>query len=131
MVIKLLKFLIIFLLLSVLIVGGYALFLFKFNYSEGFRVGTIGKFSQKGFVFKTWEGQMRLMQGVTQDATGTLMANDWSFSVLGSQEPVIAAINQASTYGHPVKLFYKEKIQQIGFLGDTQYFVYKVEELKR
>ncbi len=125
------KFLIVFLLLSVVVVGGYVVFLLKFNYSEGFRVGTIGKFSQKGFVFKTWEGQMRLMQGVTQDATGTLLANDWSFSVLGSEKDVVEAINQASTYGHPVKLYYKEKIQQFGFLGDTEYFVYKVEELKR
>ncbi|MDC1430640.1 hypothetical protein N8223_00150 [Bacteroidia bacterium] len=60
--------------------------------------------SKKGYVFKTNEGQLN---------TGEIQQGIWNFSVKKS-EP---------------ELHYDEKYVQIPFLGDTKYFVTKVEVL--
>jgi uncharacterized protein YwgA len=74
------------------------------NYSSGERAGQVIKMSKKGYVFKTNEGQLN---------TGEIQQGIWNFSVKKS-EP---------------ELHYDEKYVQIPFLGDTKYFVTKVEVL--
>ena len=74
------------------------------NYSSGERAGQVIKMSKKGYVFKTNEGQLN---------TGEIQQGIWNFSVKKS-EP---------------ELHYDEKYVQIPFLGDTEYFVTKVEVL--
>ena len=74
------------------------------NYSSGERAGQVIKMSKKGYVFKTNEGQLN---------TGDIQQGIWNFSVKKS-EP---------------ELHYDEKYVQIPFLGDTKYFVTKVEVL--
>ena len=48
---------------------------FYLTKSEGDRAGVITKLSRKGYVFKTWEGEM--VQGSFQVMTSTV----WNFSV--------------------------------------------------
>ncbi|TQK10212.1 hypothetical protein [Herbaspirillum sp. SJZ107] len=57
-------------------------------YSEGVRVGVIQKFSQKGIVNKSWEGEM-VQEGerVKAKGNGAGVTNIWKFSVL---DPAIA-----------------------------------------
>lgn len=52
-------------------------------YSEGVRVGSIQKFSQKGFVNKSWEGEL-VMEGfkLAAGAKGVRGGDVWAFSVL-------------------------------------------------
>lgn len=98
------------------------------SYSDGFRVGNVIKLSNKGFIFKTYEGQ--LDQGyITQGADG-INTRIWSFSVGHGDEQVRTEIDKAITTGRKVKLFYKEKFIRVFFMGDTKYFVYKVEEVR-
>lgn len=98
------------------------------SYSDGFRVGNVIKLSHKGFVFKTWEGQ--LDQGyITQDPNG-INTRVWNFSVHNSDQNVIQAINEAITHNKKVKLYYKEKFIQLSFLGETKYFIYQVETIQ-
>ena len=45
----------------VALVAGYLLFVFNWSYSEGERAGWIQKFSSKGWLCKTWEGEMAMV----------------------------------------------------------------------
>jgi|SaaInl5LU_22_DNA_1037371.scaffolds.fasta_scaffold220563_1 hypothetical protein len=51
-------------------------------YSSGIRVGIIQKVSQKGYMFKTHEGEMILRgMGNKNSQTGTFSSNNFLFSV--------------------------------------------------
>ena len=71
-------FLYLFLLLILAGVGSYLVF--NFNYSDGNRAGTLIKFSKKGYVFKTFEGEINL-GGVNPMPGNTIANNMWVFSV--------------------------------------------------
>ncbi len=87
------------------------------TYSEGVRSGELIKFSKKGVVFKTWEGE------ISQGISG---AQIFSFSVEDKNENVIQKLEEFQ--GRYVKLKYKERFATISWLGDTKYFVIDVEE---
>ncbi len=97
-----------------------------FTYSEGSRTGLLLKFSHKGYVFKTWEGQLNL-GGVSQQG-GSILNNMWDFSVRTDEEETITKLN---TYeGKRIRLSYKEKMRHFPWQGETNYFVYKVEAVE-
>ncbi|WP_298312640.1 6-phosphogluconate dehydrogenase [uncultured Aquimarina sp.] len=87
------------------------------TYSEGVRSGELIKFSNKGLMFKTWEGE------ISQGISG---AQIFSFSVEGKNEEVIKKLEEFQ--GRYVKLKYKERFATITWLGDSKYFVIDVEE---
>ena len=86
-------------------------------YSEGYRSGELIKFSSKGFVVKTWEGE------ISQGISG---AQIFPFSVLDKDEEVIQ--NLKDFQGEYVKLTYVERLGTFFWLGDTKYFITKVEK---
>jgi hypothetical protein len=95
------------------------------NYSKGSRAGTVVKMSERGVMFKTWEGQLNL--GGLSGETGSPASSLWDFSVDGSEKEVLKALEAASLSGGRLKLHYKEKFVQFDFRGDTKYFIYQVE----
>ncbi len=95
----------------------YFLFIYYATYSEGYRAGELVKFSHKGVVFKTWEGE--ISQGVSE-------AQIFSFSVEDNEKEVIKDLQDFQ--GLSVKLMYKERFATFPWLGDTKYFVTKVEK---
>ena len=104
----------------VLLVGTlYFLAIYYLTYSEGYRAGQLVKISHKGVVFKTWEGEVS--QGVSE-------AQIFHFSVEDNQQEVIK--NLQDLQGKQVRLTYKERFKTFPWLGDTKYFVTKVEETK-
>ena len=120
---KILGFLLVTLLIG-LAIGSY----FTFgNYSDGYRTGTVMKISKKGVMFKTWEGQLNVgsLQDANNDGTAT---TTWDFSV--TDDSILTDLEKAVDNNHRVKLYYKEKFYQFDWLGDTKYFVYKVEEIE-
>ena len=104
-----------FLLLFTLIMIGYTIFIYNFTLSKGVRSGVLSKFSYKGIVFKTWEGELNEGFGATRF---------FSFSVLDNEEKVIEDLKKYQ--GQYVKLEYKERIKTLPWWGDTQYFIVKV-----
>jgi len=94
-----------------------ALFTFtalQWSYSEGQRAGTLQKFSRKGWICKTWEGE--LMQPTAPGAAPTV----WTFTV--RDEEIARRVNLG--LGKHVVLFYKEhKGVPTSCFGDTPYFV--------
>ena len=95
----------------------YFAFISFVPYSEGTRSGELIKFSHKGVVFKTWEGE------VSQGISG---AQIFQFSVLDSKKDVIEKLQENE--GNYVKLTYVERYSTFFFWGDTKYFITNVEE---
>lgn len=94
----------------------YFSFIYFVSYSEGVRAGELVKFSHKGILFKTWEGE--ISQGVSEGQT-------FIFSVEDSEKEVIKNLNDFQ--GKLVKLHYFERFKTLFWLGDTKYFITKVE----
>ena len=108
-----------------LLVVIYGLFAANYVYSDGNRAGIVRKISHKGFVMKTWEGEMQT--GISLG--GQIGGGDlWQFTSENNPD-LIAALDKAAQSGKRVSLHYREKPYQFSFLGDTRYFVDKVEEV--
>lgn len=102
---------------------GYIVFVSTFHFSEGTRTGYLSKFAHKGYIFKTYEGDL-YMGGANAD-NSTLINNTWSFSVKSGDDQLIHDLQEHE--GKVVKLFYFQVLKNMPWQGDTEYFVYKVE----
>ncbi|WP_299161550.1 6-phosphogluconate dehydrogenase [uncultured Tenacibaculum sp.] len=101
----------------ILIAGLYYAFIYYVPYSEGVRSGELIKISHKGVFVKTWEGE------ISQGISG---AQIFAFSVEDKETNVIS--NLQKFQGRYVKVTYKERFGTFFWLGDTKYFITKVEE---
>ena len=97
----------------------YYAFIYFVPYSEGVRSGELIKISRKGVIAKTWEGE------ISQGISG---AQIFSFSVLDKDQEVIEKLQEYQ--GDYVKLNYTERYATFFWLGDTKYFITKVEKDK-
>lgn len=104
------------------------LFVMYANYSSGLRAGVPVKFSRKGVIFKTYEGELNV-GGLTNSQDGAIPTT-WDFTVRRSDEKVRKDMERAMTEGRRVKLHYDEKYVQLFWRGDTVYFVHEVELLE-
>jgi len=94
--------------------AGWIWLMMSWNYSSGERAGWVQKFSRKGWVCKTWEGELALvtMPGAAQEKFLFTVWND----------DVATKINDAM--GKRVSLHYEEKVGLPGTcFGDTRYWV--------
>jgi hypothetical protein len=92
----------------------YTVFVLRWSYSEGERAGILQKFSHKGWVCKTWEGELAM--SIVPGVTPTI----WDFSVRdrGIAERMSAAV------GKRVTLHYKEhRGVPTSCFAETPYFV--------
>jgi uncharacterized protein YwgA len=108
---------IIFISIAALVLGisAYFTFLYYATYSEGYRSGELIKISNKGMIFKTWEGE--LSQGIAG-------AQVFKFSILDSQKKVIQEMKELQ--GEYVKVTYVERYKTFPWWGDTKYYVTEV-----
>jgi hypothetical protein len=91
-----------------------------FNYSEGERAGFVQKFSRKGWICKTWEGELAMV-----NLPGA-MPQIFRFTV--RDDAVAARVNQ--TLGKRVRLHYEQhKGLPTSCFGETDFFVTGVEPL--
>ena len=96
------------------LVVAFTAFTLWYSYSEGERAGYVQKLSKKGWICKTWEGEMAM---VTMPGT---VAEKFYFTV--REDAVAAKINE--TVGRRVVLTYEEhKWIPFSCFGDTGYFV--------
>jgi hypothetical protein len=105
-------------LIAVLGFGGWTWATLTYNYSDGERAGYVQKLSRKGWICKTWEGELALV-----NLPGA-MPEIFYFSV---RDDAVAKRIQQSV-GKRVALSYE---QHIGIpttcFGDTQYFVVNIQ----
>ena len=102
------------LLVVLLLVAAYAWVALSWSYSSGDRAGWVQKFSHKGWICKTWEGELALVS-----LPGTSVEKFY-FTV--RDEAAAAQIQQAM--GKRVTLHYEEKVGlPTTCFGDPRYFV--------
>src|SRR5258705_12028568 len=102
---------------SVVLVAGFFLFVFTWSYSEGERAGWIQKFSSKGWLCKTWEGELAMV------SMPVSMSEKFFFTVWDNA--TAEHINKAM--GKRVSLHYEEKVGiPTSCFGETRYYVTKV-----
>ena len=86
----------------------------NWSYSSGERAGYVQKFSSKGWVCKTWEGELAMV-----NVPGAL-TEKFSFTV--RDEGVAARIN--ASLGKRVAIVYEQHVGvPSSCFGDTQYFI--------
>lgn len=90
-----------------------------FTYSEGERGGYIKKLAKKGYIIKTFEGEL------VQQISGVLSAESFQFSV--QKKEVVIQLQKAMLNNERVNVKYKQKIYIMPFLhGDSQYFITEI-----
>ena len=93
-----------------------------YTYSEGYRAGLLQKFSSKGTLFKTYEGEM-ILSSVSSNREVTLASEKFFFTLSNK-----ALIRQFDTLqGEMVILHYRQKNGAIFWRGDSQYLVDSVK----
>jgi hypothetical protein len=110
---KALKISVLLVVIVVTLCAAYLMIVLNWSYSKGERIGYVQKFSQKGWLCKTWEGELQMLP------VPGAVPEKFLFSV--REKTVISKIN--STLGKKVSLSYE---QHIGIpttcFGESEYF---------
>ena len=102
----------------ILILVSFIYFKYFFTYSEGYRAGLLQKFSNKGVVFKTYEGEL-ILSSVSSTANVALASEKFQFSVLKRDvSPMFDTLQ-----GRNVIVHYIEKKGIVPWRGDSKYLV--------
>ena len=98
--------------------AAYFAFVLHWSYSSGERAGWIQKLSDKGWVCKTWEGELALVS-----MPGSATVEKFLFTV--SDDQVAAEI--VKVMGKRVTLHYEEKVGlPTSCFGETRHYVTRV-----
>ena len=102
----------------ILILVSFIYFKYFFTYSEGYRAGLLQKFSNKGVVFKTYEGEL-ILSSVSSTSNVALASEKFQFSVLKKDvSPMFDTLQ-----GRNVIVHYIEKKGIVPWRGDSKYLV--------
>ncbi len=112
------KFLTRVLIVLILLVGSFIYWKYFFDYSEGYRAGLLQKFSSRGSIFKTYEGEM-ILSSVQTNANMAIASEKFFFSV--TDENVARKIEKLQ--GESVVVHYSEKNGRLPWNGDSPYIV--------
>lgn len=96
----------------------FVYFRYFFTYSEGYRAGLLQKFSNKGVVFKTYEGEL-ILSSVSSTANVALASEKFIFSVIKKD----VSIQYDTLQGKNVIVHYIEKKGTVPWRGDSRYLV--------
>ena len=109
--------LVLFLVGLVVAVGLYFMAALNWNYSTGERAGWVQKLSKKGWICKTWEGELALVS-----LPGSV-PEKFAFTIV--DDAVAAQVTQVM--GKRVSLSYEEKVGlPTSCFGESRYYVNKV-----
>jgi hypothetical protein len=112
------KFLITFVIILIAATGIFLYWKYYFTYSEGNRSGLLQKFSHKGNVFKTYEGELILSS--IKSTTNTAIASE---KFLFSVDNKNLAKRMIDMEGEWVTLHYKQMNGILPWRGETEYLV--------
>ncbi len=107
-----------FLAILIVFLGLYVYVKYFYTYSEGYRAGLLQKFSHKGNIFKTYEGEM-ILSSVSSNANVALASEKFFFSV--PQKRI--ALQLDTIQGKNVIVHYRQKHGVIFWRGETPYLV--------
>jgi len=111
----------VFILVIGLLFAAYTWVSLSYNYSDGERAGYVQKFSRKGWICKTWEGELALVNLPGQPA------EQFNFTVRGN----VTADKINAMMGKRVALHYEQHVGvPTSCFGETQYFVTDVRQVE-
>jgi len=104
--------------LAVLLVAAYVWLALSWSFAEGERAGYVQKFSRKGWICKTWEGELAMA-----NLPGA-MPEVWHFTV---RDPMVA-VRINDSMGKRASLHYEQhRGLPTTCFGETDYFVVDVK----
>lgn len=104
-----------------LVAAGYTWLTLNFSYSEGERAGYVQKLSKKGWICKTWEGELAMV------AMPGSLAEKFPFSI---RDPAVAA-KVEKTMGKRVSLVYEQHVGvPTSCFGETDHFIVDVRSVE-
>lgn len=107
-------------LIAIALPAAWLTFAWNWSYSKGDRAGWVQKFSQKGWLCKTWEGELALV------SMPGAIPEKFQFTVWDDE--VAARVNKLM--GKRVALTYEQKIGlPSSCLGETRYYVIDVHSV--
>lgn len=106
------------LLIIILFSGIFFYWKYSFTFSEGYRAGLLQKFSRKGTIFKTYEGEM-ILSSIQSNAGVAIASEKFLFSVT---DPVLAA-QLERMQGDNIVVHYLEKNAILSWRGESRYIV--------
>jgi hypothetical protein len=115
---KIRKYLYIVLAFFIIIVGVIIYWSYYFTYSDGTRTGLLQKFSRKGTIFKTYEGEL-ILSSVASSKNVTIASEKFLFSVQDKE----VATQLENLQGKIIDVHYKEKNNTLPWRGETVFLV--------
>ena len=112
---KLMKWTLYILLIALVILVYFRYF---YTYSEGYRAGLLQKFSSKGVLFKTYEGEM-ILSSISSNRDVPLASEKFLFTLTNKD----LARQFDTIQGDMVIVHYTEKMGRLFWRGDSRYLV--------
>ena len=94
-----------------------------YTYSDGYRAGLLQKFSRKGMIFKTYEGEL-ILSSVAGNKNVVIASEKFLFSVTNDS----LASRLDTLQGRDVIVHYHQKNGALFWRGDTPYLVDDVKK---
>ncbi|MFN8289794.1 MAG: hypothetical protein U0U70_06040 [Chitinophagaceae bacterium] len=107
-----------FIIIFIILLGAFIYWKYFFTYSEGNRTGLLQKFSYKGTIFKTYEGEL-ILSSIRSQANVALASEKFFFSV----KDKTTALRLENLQGHFVTVHYIMKNGALPWRGDSKYLV--------
>ena len=119
---KIRKFFYYFAVLIIIFAAGFIYWKYFYTYSEGYRAGLLQKFSNKGAIFKTYEGEM-ILSSVSSTSNVAIASEKFYFTV--TNKNLIRQFD--ALQGEDIIVHYLEKNGTLPWRGDTRYLVDSVK----
>jgi hypothetical protein len=98
-------------------------------YENGVMAGKVLRISEKGYMFKTYEGKLDLETFGALKGTSPI-ASTFDFSVESKEKEVIRMLESVALSGERVNLHFKKRYMKFPWRGETKYFITEVERSK-
>jgi len=114
--------------LITIVVVGVIVFSFMYwgTYDSGVMAGKILRISERGVIFKTYEGKINLETfGALRGASP--IAESFDFSVEKGETELIKELQTVALSGERVNLYFKKRYARFPWRGETKYFATRIE----
>jgi hypothetical protein len=108
--------------ITIILIGLFIYWKFFYTYSDGYRAGLLQKFSHKGNIVKTYEGEM-ILSSVVSNANIAIASEKFLFSVTDKK----LAMQLDTIQGQMVIVHYNQKNGVLFWHGDSEYLVDSVK----
>jgi hypothetical protein len=112
---KILKFVVIIIVVTLISAVWWKYF---YTYSEGYRAGYLQKFSSRGAMFKTYEGEL-ILSSISSNKDVVLASEKFQFTMINKD--LVRSFD--TLQGNMVIIHYRQKNGTLPWRGDTPYLV--------